>query len=246
MSTPQPAAKYNTVASTLYDQIRAGNFKQGDLLPSEPELCRRFGVSRHTVRAALRTLHEKGLIESRQGRGSTVLATALVPRYTHACNSVEDILQYAQETTREVVGHARRVLDQATAAWLGCAPGYPWWEVHTRRLRGVDGPVEASSTIWVPDAFADVVALLAHTQEPLFVLAQRHHGANYALIRQAFSVAAASVAEAADLGLAAGTAVMCVERRFLDERGGVLEVSRTVHPPDSFRYELSLRQVLGT
>ena len=245
MNAPAQAAKYNTVAATLYDQIRAGHFKQGDLLPSEPALCRRFGVSRHTVRAALRTLHEKGLIESRQGRGSTVLATTLVPRYTHACNSVQDIVQYAAETTRRVVDRTRRLLDQATAAWLGCAPGYPWWEVRTCRLRGTDGPVVASSTIWVPDTFADVVAELDRTQEPLFVLVQRHHGANFALIRQAFSVATASAHEADDLGLAPASAVMCVERRFLDERGGVLEVSRTVHPPDSFRYEMSLRQVLG-
>jgi hypothetical protein len=38
---------------------------------------------------------------------------------------------------------------------------------------------------------------------------------------------------------------MCVERRFIDERGGLLEVSRSVHPAQGFRYETSLRRVIG-
>ena len=80
---------------------------------------------------------------------------------------------------------------------------------------------------------------------PLFALMEARYGHHIAQIRQTFSVVAATAEEAADLGLEPGAAVMCVERRFVDERGGLLEVSRSVHPPGAFRYEFTVRQMLG-
>lgn len=245
LAKPSAAApKYSALASTLIDEIRAGRYRPGDLLPSEPELSRRFGVSRHTVRAALRSLYEKGLIVSRRGHGSVVQATAVDPRYNYACNSVDELLQYAT-TPRRVIGIERVVADEALATWLGCEAGYAWWTVHTCRWREAGGPVIASSRIYVPDAFGDAVAALADSALPLFAIMEQRYGVHVAQIRQAFAVSAATAAEAQDLELAPGTAVMCVERRFFDERGGLLEVSRSVHPPETFHYEMTLRQVIG-
>ncbi len=238
-------SKYQAVANALVEQIRSGRYRPGDLLPSEPELTRQFGVSRHTVRAALRSLYEKGLVLSQRGRGTVVQSAAIAPRYSHACDSIEDILQYAAETPRRVLGRRRVIVDDALAAKLGCASGYPWWEVHTCRQREAGGPVVASSLIWVPDEFGDAVARVEQSDEPLFVAIARLHGCHFARIRQAISMAHANAVEARDLGLEPGSAVMCVERRFSDERGGLVEVSRTVHPPESFRYEMTLQRVLG-
>lgn len=237
--------KYGAVAGALLEQIRAGRYRPGDMLPSEPELSRQFGVSRHTVRAALRSLYERGLIRSQQGRGSTVLATDVEPRYAHACDSIEDVLQYAAATPRRVIEARRITADRALATEIGCEPGYPWWEVHTSRQREAGGPVVASSLIWVPDAFGDVVQALADTAEPLFVLLERVHGVHVAQIRQSFFVSRADARVAADLDVGPGEPVMTVERRFFDERGGLLEVARTAHPAETFRYDMTLRQVLG-
>ena len=95
--------KYVAVATELVRQIRAGDYQRGDLLPSEPELTRQFSVSRHTVRAALRSLYEKGLVQSQRGRGTVVQSTSVAPRYSHACDSIEDVLQYAAATPRRVM-----------------------------------------------------------------------------------------------------------------------------------------------
>lgn len=59
------------VSQVIVDQIkllmRDGRLKPGDRLPSERDLCERFGVSRVTVREALRVLEASGLVEIRVG-----------------------------------------------------------------------------------------------------------------------------------------------------------------------------------
>ena len=62
------------IASTIEDKIRSGIYKVGDRLPTEPQLSVRFGVSRGTVREALKSLSSLGLLESRQGSGTYVKA----------------------------------------------------------------------------------------------------------------------------------------------------------------------------
>src|SRR4051794_677016 len=56
----------------LFHKIVTGEFKEGDVLPSENDLCRSFQVSRPVVREALRRLRQDGLIASRRGSGSFV------------------------------------------------------------------------------------------------------------------------------------------------------------------------------
>lgn len=239
------APKHSKVATNLLNQIRKGRYKPGDLLPSEPELCRHFGVSRHTVRVALRSLYEKGLILSQQGRGSVVQATPPTPRYTFACSSIADLLQYAAATSRRVLDVTRMQVDAPLAQWLGCDVGVRWWTVHTSRLQEEGGGALASSRIYVPDRYADAVRELKSSNLPLFALMEARYGHLIGQIAQRFSVAEANAEEAADLALAVGAPVMCVERRFQDARGGLLEVSRTVHPPQAFHYEMTVRQVIG-
>jgi DNA-binding FadR family transcriptional regulator len=60
------------VIGVLVDDIVAGAYSPGDLLPPEPALCRSFGVSRSVVREALKLLEEKGLVTVRRGHGTVV------------------------------------------------------------------------------------------------------------------------------------------------------------------------------
>jgi DNA-binding FadR family transcriptional regulator len=54
---------YEQLAGVLRERIASGALREGDRLPSESALAQQAGVSRSTVREALRTVQEAGLIE---------------------------------------------------------------------------------------------------------------------------------------------------------------------------------------
>ncbi len=64
--------QYRRVYELLRKHILEGVYKEGDILPSENELCRIHGITRPTVRQALSKLTNDGLIHKHQGKGSFV------------------------------------------------------------------------------------------------------------------------------------------------------------------------------
>ena len=72
-----------SLADIAYDEmlelIRSGTWQPRSRLPSEADLCRRFGMSRPILRQALARLRREGLIKSRQGSGSFVIGAAERP-----------------------------------------------------------------------------------------------------------------------------------------------------------------------
>lgn len=73
------AVKYLQIARTLQTRIQSGEYPPDSLLPTEQQLCSCFGVSRQTIRQALQTLVDQGLIQRRQGSGSRVLGQTRDP-----------------------------------------------------------------------------------------------------------------------------------------------------------------------
>ena len=67
-----PRRLHAHVVDALVPRIVSGELAPGSLLPTEPEMSARFGVSRSVVREALRVLGAKGLIEVRHGSGTRV------------------------------------------------------------------------------------------------------------------------------------------------------------------------------
>lgn len=64
----------DAIVATVIADIRAGRYGVGDRLPPERDLATSAGVSRGSVREALAELARRGIIERRQGRGSTVIS----------------------------------------------------------------------------------------------------------------------------------------------------------------------------
>ncbi len=65
-----PAARFRHIRELLWADVTAGTY--GDQLPPEPELARRYQVSRMTLRRAIATLAEDGLLSAQQGRGTFI------------------------------------------------------------------------------------------------------------------------------------------------------------------------------
>ena len=84
---------YAKVYLAIKNEIRNDVYSAGDLLPSEPELCARFGVSRITVRHAIELLAREGYIEVRQGRGTTVLDHRMATQSLNTVTSITETLR---------------------------------------------------------------------------------------------------------------------------------------------------------
>jgi len=63
---------YEHVIEQIQDMIMNGNLERGDKLPSERDLSEQLGISRTSIREALRALEIIGLVESRQGEGNFI------------------------------------------------------------------------------------------------------------------------------------------------------------------------------
>ncbi len=60
---------WHNIATTLMSEITSGIYPRGGKLPTESDLSRRFGVNRHTVRAALSHMAAQGAVYARRGSG---------------------------------------------------------------------------------------------------------------------------------------------------------------------------------
>lgn len=63
---------YAQLANIVRRQIAAGQFRPGDQLPSEAQLCRKYGISPMTVRRSINLLSDQGVVNTEQGRGTFV------------------------------------------------------------------------------------------------------------------------------------------------------------------------------
>ena len=63
---------YSQLANILRRQIADGAYRPGDQLPSEAQLCRRYGISPMTVRRSINLLSDQGVVNTAQGRGTFV------------------------------------------------------------------------------------------------------------------------------------------------------------------------------
>jgi GntR family transcriptional repressor for pyruvate dehydrogenase complex len=68
----QPQSRSRQIAEKIRGAIQDGTLREGDKLPPERDLCVQFGVSRTSLREAMRILETYGLVETRQGGGGYI------------------------------------------------------------------------------------------------------------------------------------------------------------------------------
>lgn len=240
--SPSPTTKHGLITDALLTEIQGGRYKLGDLLPSEPELSQRFGVSRHTIRAALRSLQELGLVAGEKGIGTRVKQTRPVSRYSHGFSSAEDLLQYATTTQVRVLDKTEVAVDKAMAERFGCKAGEHWWRVRTARKDPVTNAVVAYSEIYIPLAFGAALQGLSRSRQPIFSLIVQRFGVTISEIRQEIScIASVTKEEAQFLQVPEGSPAMQITRHYFGKNGQVMEVARSLHPNEVFKYAMRVQ-----
>lgn len=232
-AAPQP--RYAWLRQCLLDDIRAGRYPVGSLLPPEHALARTYGVSRHTVREATRQLAETGLIARRPGVGTRVCAIREPAPYVAALGSIEALFEYTNATRLELLGSETIRVDDALARALGCPPGSEWLALRTRRL--VDGQVDPISftTVYLQPAFAAIRDRLRGRHISIYAMLERHHGVQVHTVRQEIEAALMPAEAARLLGVRPRSAALLMRRAYLDRAGSVLAVSSNLYAAGRFR-----------
>ncbi|MBC7218340.1 MAG: GntR family transcriptional regulator [Candidatus Caldatribacterium sp.] len=114
---------YQQVYEALRAAILTGEWKPGDLLPPEPKLMERFGVSRTTIRQALDLLCREGLLQRKQGKGTFVQAPSIEQNIHRILSFTEDMLQRGLVPKTKVIFSGIIEAPQEIAEKLGIQPG---------------------------------------------------------------------------------------------------------------------------
>ena len=152
------------ITDDLRDKIEAGTYGPGALLPSEPELANRYGVSRQTARAALKALEQEGLIVVHSTRGRTVRNRPPLRRvsstHRHASHRASGKPEFDTEAVAQGQAPSRRMLmvgrgpvPRDVAPWLGTEAGQE--AVIRKRLQLLDDVPAVISTSYYPLWVAD-------------------------------------------------------------------------------------------
>jgi DNA-binding GntR family transcriptional regulator len=233
-ASPLPLAggtpRYASVASALAEDIADGRLAVGGRLPTEQELSALFGVSRATVREALRRLRAAGLVEAEQGVGTRVIARHPRPTYEMAVQSLAELMGYASPTELLIQQRTRLVVDATLTELLGdgfgvevlCLSGI-------RRPLGGEGPILSCVDMYIPAVFAALADRPELGRVPVYRLVEQEVGLKVVDMRQDIAAIALAPQDAERLGVAAGSPGLRIVRRFYGRRGRLLEATVNIH-----------------
>lgn len=233
--------QYALVAQRLLDDITGGRYPVGSLLPTEFELCTQFGVSRHTVREAIRRLHEHGLVTRQRGIGTSVKATRVDSRYVQSTASISDLPQYVADTRLVTTAAADVIADEFLAELLRCPVGQRWVKVTGFRYAGKEKLPMALTEIYINAAYGGVRKLIGTLKVPVYTLIEKQYGITIVEVKQEIRAATIGAADAKRLSVKPGSAGLVVTRRYFGDNDRPIEVAVNLHPADRFSYSMSMR-----
>lgn len=232
--------RYRQLADDLRADIAAGRHPVGGQLPPELELCATYGVSRHTVRDALRLLRDAGLVERRRGAGTTIIAATSAPTFVQPLGGVDELMQYAREARLRVRASGQRKLTTVESDRLKAPHGQIWLVVEGVRLAGAE-PV-ALSRIYVAPAYVSVAAQVRDWDGAILELIARDFGVAARRIEQEIAAETLDAAQARLLLTDKGAAALHTLRRYYDDKDQIILGSDSTHPGARFVYAMNYRR----
>jgi len=234
--------RHALVARSLLDQIMANRYPVGTLLPTEAELCKQFGVSRTTQREAIRWLRDRGMVASRPGVGTIVLAKRPSARYLHGIESISDVFQYTKNSRNPVVlGAHERDVDAVEAELLRCPTGQRWLRIELTRTFIGDKTPNLCAQVYVPHAYAGIAKLVSTRSGPIYTLLESEYGEHVLSVEQEFKSVRIDAKAARSLEVKAGMPGLCVVRHYFGSGDRLLLVTVSLYRSDRYSYRMRLR-----
>ncbi|AOT03038.1 GntR family transcriptional regulator [Arthrobacter sp. U41] len=197
---------WKTVSAELLAEVLAGEFAAG--FPGELELARRYGVSRGTIRAALKPLRDAGHITAHPGKKPTVVAgrsTAYGPIYSVLASIRESGMKHSS-----VVLEQHLVVNAEVAAKLALHPDAELF--HLSRVRFADGEPIGLDQVWLPGATAGKLLEADFRDASLYGELDRRCGVVLDGGTEQLTAVLATPGQAVLLGCPEGSPLLLIER----------------------------------
>lgn len=227
---------YDQLVDVLTDKIE-NELELGDMLPSERELTIRYGVSRTTVRLALRELEDMGLVVRRHGKGTFVASNSRKPADLAGTYSLtEQMRSMGREPRSQVLEFEVREATKFLAAQMGVSLGQRVYRM--RRLRLADDvPIMVERT-YLPAAQFIGLTRERLSSKPLYDVVEQEYNQKIKVAEEAFSARAANVDEARLLEIGEGDPVLHLVRTTYNDKNEIIEYTRSVARADQFEYTI--------
>lgn len=238
-------ANFTNIARHLTEAISSGHFAVGTLLPTELELCKHYGTSRHTIRVALSELERTGLVLRKKNVGTRVLSATPKVAFRPSLASVDDLVQFGAENQRSVQAVKTVQASPDLARTIGCGEAARWLQISSLRLADDAGsPPIGWTDVYVDPAYSDMAELMRKAPGTLVsTLIAQHHGREIAEIEQEVrAVAIVQEDMARALQVPVGTPALKIVRRYTDAAGDMFEATVTLHPAERFAVSMKLRR----
>lgn len=238
------ATLYQMVVRALRAEILSGVYPMDGLLPSEAALTARFGVSRHTVREAIRHLRDLGLVESRQGLGTIVRKPGGLNTYVHQVNSIDDLHDFSVESKYDE-NVENLTLGPALAARLGMNPGERWMKINGMRYDLMTREPICVVEIYVSSRFAGIARLLSRRSGPIYTLIETVYGESIREVEQNIRAVEVPREIAPKLNVNEGETIVEIRRRYSLSDGVPAEITFNHYKAANFSISMYLRRVSG-
>jgi DNA-binding GntR family transcriptional regulator len=233
-SSPMPL--YFQLAQHLEAGIRVGRLAAGSRLDNELRIAESLGVSRPTVRAALRYLVDKGLLMRRPGYG-TVVTKEKVDRTVELTSLYDDLVGAEKKPTTKVLHNEVVEAPDAVAEALDIQAGQ--LVVFLERVRSVDGEPIALMHNYLPSGLVSFFSTEMLERHGLYELL-RAAGIRPTKATQRMSAKNASNLEARFLGEARRAALLTMERTTFDQGGRAIEFAQHVYRASRYAVHTTL------
>jgi DNA-binding GntR family transcriptional regulator len=234
---------YREIAVRLGEEIEQQKWRVGDRLPTEHELCRRFGVSRYTIRQALGELEQSGLVSRRKGWGTTVQAQRPQSRFINSISSVEDLIQYAEASRLDVLRRRPAIALPQPTPDEDPPPARGWVHVEGLRYRADGNPMPIAWTdVFIHFKATAVLDQVGLSPEPIHRQIERTCGISVDIVDQTILPTAIEGDLADALKLSHAQEGLRIVRSYYDATGSVYLIAVNTHPGDRFAYRMTVRK----